>query len=113
MNTKSSVVRSLLHKANTLYDSEYIRNENIHASNALECNGYRKTTIDIISRRINQISNDPQTKDFKYVSAPYIRGTSERVVRILRKHDRKSAHKPARTLRHELTHLRDKQPASD
>ena len=77
----------------------------------LECNGYHKTTIDNISHKINQSINDLQIKDFKYVSAPYIHGTSERVTRILRKHDIKLAHKPTRTLKHELTHLKDKQPA--
>ena len=108
---KNSVVRSLLHRANTLCDNEYITNENIHVINALECNGYNKNTIDNISRQINQSSNNHQITDFKYISAPYIRGTSERVARILRKYDIKLAHKPTRTLKHELTHLKDKQPA--
>ena len=71
--------------------------KNIHVSNTLECNGYPKNTIDNISCKVNQSSNDPQTKEFKYVSAPYIRLTSERVARILRKYNIKLAHKPTRT----------------
>ena len=35
----------------------------------------------------------------------------DRVARIFRKYNIKLAHKPTRTLKYELTHLKDKQPA--
>ena len=78
--------------------------------NALECNGYHKNTIDNILRKINQSSNDPQIIDFKYISAPCIRGTSKRVAKIKKKYIMKLAHKPTCTLKHELTHLKYEQP---
>ena len=59
---KNSVVCSLLHRANTLCNNEHIRNKNIHVSNALECIGY-KNTINNISRKINQSSNNPPKKN--------------------------------------------------
>ena len=83
-----------MHIANNFCNNQYIRNRNSHVINALECNRYYKNAIDNISRKINQLSHDPHITDFEYVSAPYIRGTSERVAWILRKLWYKTGIKP-------------------
>ena len=41
---------------------------------------------------------------------PYLKGTSERIARILRPHDITVAHKPSTTLRDVLTKVKDPSP---
>ena len=48
-----------------------------------------------------------------YISAPYIRGASERMSRVLKRFDINLAHKPTRTLKNELCHLKDKRIVND
>ena len=44
---------------------------------------------------------------FKFISAPYIRGASERTEKLLKKYDVKLSHKPTRTLSSELCRVKD------
>ena len=48
-----------------------------------------------------------------FISAPCIKGTSERVARILKQYNVKLAYKPTRTLKHEHCHLKDKRLTQD
>ena len=113
---KHSVIRSLVHRAVTLCDRNNVQDELNHINNVLQTNGYPKTSIDMITSKIrNQTSNVIVTNDNNspFISAPYIKGTSERVARILKQYNIKLAHKPTRTLKHELCHLKDKRLTQD
>jgi hypothetical protein len=111
---KISVVRSLYNRAHTLCDPEYIETEKETIYHALKSNGYPKTTIDTVSRRVfNPTENNRPEPPNHHVSAPYIKGTSERVARILKRHKVELCHKPSRTLRGELCALKDKRNPSD
>ena len=72
--------------------------------------------VDFISEisHTSQINRNSSTDENNnsYISAPYIHGTSERVAKILRPHGVNLAHKPSRTLKHELCHLKDKKPVA-
>ena len=58
--------------------------------------------------------NNPSSNiDLKYISAPYIKGCSERVQRILQPHQIKIAHKPSNTIKSKLCHLKDPRVASE
>ena len=111
---KNSVIRSLINRANVICDPQHVNEELSYVNNILKLNGYNNNIIDKISNQIEHPPiNDNEPNDFKYISAPYIRGTSERTARILKKHKIKLAHKPTRSLKSELTHVKDKQLAQN
>ena len=51
--------------------------------------------------------------NFKYISAPYIKGTSERVNRILKNVEIRLGHKPTNTLRNKVCNLKHKRKSQD
>ena len=58
---------------------------------------------------LSENSNNTQNlTDLSYVSAPYIRGTSEKAARVLQKHNIKLCHKPANTIKNQVCFLKDK-----
>ena len=69
----------------------------------------------MISTKIqNQSSVVTTDNNYPFVSAPYIKSTSESVACILLKqYNIQLAHKPARTLKHELCLLKDKRLTAD
>ena len=72
---------------------------------------YPKTSIDLITSQIrNQTFNVVVTTEnnSSFIFALYIEGTFERVARILKQYNIQLAHKPRRTLKHELCHLKNK-----
>ena len=124
---KSSVVRTLLHRAFTLCDIEHRQQEVNHISDALQNNGYPKSLIKKHEQKLvskfndtnHQRNNDPTSNDpisdgkQPYVSIPYIPGVSERISRVFKKYDVKVAHQPTRKLRNELCHLKDQRPVQE
>ena len=99
-----------MHRANSLCDDKFITNEFSHIDKALKQNGYPQKMISNISRKLlqNETATNTGPNNSKYISAPYIHGTSERVARVLIKHNINLAHKPIRTLKNELCHVKDK-----
>ena len=59
------------------------------------------------STKDSPIQINSQANKFKYISAPYIKSTSERVNRILNKIDMRLEHKLTNTLRNKLCKLKD------
>ena len=79
-----STARSLFCRANKICDERFLSEENKHIAEALRKNNYPACVIrreEIQSRQVPNNSNPEQ----KYYGAPYIRGTSERTARILKK----------------------------
>ena len=108
---KDSVTRSLFHRAKNICDTSELEEEKKYICKVLENNGYSKSNIIKIRSKIfdnNQLNAANTSNQKHYLSAPYIRGTSERVERCLKKFDVTLAHKPTRTLESELSKLKDK-----
>jgi len=82
--------------------------------NILEINGYNKSLIRN-SRQASRTNNNVQNvkEKFKYVSTPYIKGTSERVNKIMKKYGIKLGHRSNHTLCNQLSKLKDKRNVSD
>ena len=81
----------LLHVMKTMFELN-------HINNVLHNNGYPKTSIDMITSKIqNQTSNVIVTTDNNspFISAPYIKGSSERVTRIGKQYNIHLAHIPS------------------
>ena len=114
---KNSVIRSLMHRADSLCDEEKKPEEFARIKNVLQTNEYPLDQINKISqktlnrRNINQSTSSNSNK--KYVPIPYIPGTSERLSRIFRKYDIKVAHKPSKTIKNKICHLKDKRKNLD
>ena len=70
-------------------------------------NGYSATFIMSSTNNTNNVSLSTATST-SFVSAPYIKGASERISRVLKPFDIKLAHKPRNTLRKQLCHIKDK-----
>ena len=84
-----------MHRANSLCDDKFINNEFSHIDKALKQNGYPQKMISNISRKLlqNETATNTGPNNSKYISAPYIHGTSERVARVLIRHNIHLAHK--------------------
>lgn len=111
MEHKNSVAKSLFHRGNNICDAQFKTSEFNAINQSLQLNGYPVNRINKIKRQTikprtdqNQTSNN---NDIKFISAPYIKGVSERASRILRKHNIKLAHKPTNTLKTNLCKMKD------
>ena len=106
---KASVVRSLQDRATKLCSAEYLQEENDNIERALQLNGYSKNFIQ--KQRTNaRVIRTEQEIQPKFVSAPYIKGVSEKVSRLLQPYNIKLASRSNNTLRKKLCNLKDKLP---
>ena len=111
LQQKFSVMQTLLHRADRLCSNENKLEEIRNVKAALRKNGYPKSIVNKSFSNSNRIN--PQENNFKYISAPYIKGTSERINRILKIFDIRLGHKPTNTLRSKLCNLKDKRRSQD
>ena len=81
----------------------------------LKENGYPRKFL--IKQHQNQEPSQPSTSDNlrqrRYVSVPYIKGTSERASRILKKFNIKLGSKPSNTLQNQLGNAKQKRNTKD
>ena len=115
---RAATVRTLTRRAQIICDSaDSLRDENEHLRQIFHKNDYSDEFIDTNTYKQNKHNDEcakTETKnELTTVSLPYIRGTSETIARILRPFNIRIAHKPTRTLRHLLTHVKDKDDPKD
>jgi hypothetical protein len=91
---KTSLVDTLVHRAYEISDADSLPTEKKHLLKALQQNGYRndlvlkRTAREERRRRdcdklIKQTEPDPKA----YATIPFVSGTSEKIARVLKKHD--------------------------
>jgi hypothetical protein len=94
---KAGLIKTLVHRAKTISDQDSIRREKDHLVEALHKNGYRKELV--LNRTLWNDNKDkekeskegpPQEKPAAYAAVPYVAGTTERIARILTKHNVKT-----------------------
>ena len=61
----------------------------------------------------NQTSTLTTDNNFSFTFAPYTKGTSERVAKILKQYNIQLAQKRTHTLKHEICHLKEKRQTQD
>ena len=112
---KNSVIRTLIHRADTLCDAENKQEEMDHICNVLKNNQYPKKSIDQVIKKVRDDSDTSVSGSLptSYVSIPYVAGTSERISRIFRKYDINVAHQPSRKIKNELCHLKDRRSVNE
>ena len=123
LHQKQGVVRTLIDRAETLISDPTDKAAEIdHVSDALHRCGYPKKIIsDVIRSRklpssknnnINKKKSDHQQRRYMAV-VPYVRGLSEKVQRIFKRHGVHCALKPNNTLRSMLVRPKDPRPLLD
>lgn len=103
-----SVVTSLINRAYSICDEENIQAELEHVTKVLTKNGYRKNIIKNCIKHRNDKNN---TKNLdKKAFLPYMKGVSEKIGKILSKHNIKTIFKPPPKVREFLSSPKDKIP---
>lgn len=94
---KRAVVKSLMDRAKNLCSQDQLPKELQTVKSTLRKNGYPNHFIR--NQNVPPVrSQDEGNVQLRYVSTPYISGTSERVGKILRKHNIILSNKPSNTL---------------
>ncbi|XP_052259249.1 uncharacterized protein LOC127863670 [Dreissena polymorpha] len=84
---KRSVVRTLLHRAKTLITKEKDQKDEIeHVKSALRTNGYPDWIFRLPKKKEKTLDKDKGTQKRPTAGIPYIRGTSEVLARVFKKH---------------------------
>ncbi len=112
---KSATVATLVKRAHAVCSSnENLEDELQHLNKVFTINNYSKPFVDSVterSRRTTPTSATPTTGETEpkktIATIPYIKGTSERIARILRPFNISVAHKPTVTLRNILMKVKD------
>ena len=109
---KIATASTLFHRAESHCSEEFKEAEFEKVRESLITNGYNTNLINSCSQRVSATdlpeASDGIQQPVKYVSAPYIKGSSERVARLLKPFSIKLAHKPSNTIKSQLCHMKDK-----
>ena len=110
---KRSVVRTLIHRVKNLVSTEEDKAEEMdHVKAALKANGYKNWVFKIPQKDLpsptTSRAHTGQPTFHLPVGVPYVRGLSEQLQRVFRKHNISIYHKPWNTLRQKLVHPKDK-----
>ena len=109
LHQKMGVVRTLLDRSEGLVTNQSDKEcEEDHIMEALGKCGYPKWTIQKVKHQ-RQYPKEKEERERKgMVVVPYVKGISEAVSRIFRKHQIDTAMRPMNTLRERLVHPKDK-----
>ena len=82
---KQSAINLFVHRAFTIYDKEHLQTELNHLKLALQKNGYdKKDIIKTINKHANKTMVSDTQLDERILSIfPYVKGTTDRIGRIL------------------------------
>ena len=107
---KKAVAKNLYHRALTIPNSDnHIKDEMEHATRILRQNGYpMKFLRQIIYEVRNKHPTPPENERTKnYVVLPYVGPTSEKIKRVLHKHNIRTVFRPNKKLCNLVGHLKD------
>lgn len=104
--------------SNIVTEEEDRKKEEQHIKNALQKCGYPEWSVERVKRQIERKKGQEKARKVKkkedtnkskgLVVLPYVKGVSELMDRIFRKHNIATAMKPHRTIRSVLVHPKDK-----
>ena len=119
LQQRLGVGRSLLDRKDSIVTEEMHRKEEEdHIKRALRNNGYKDWAIQKLIKQQNEKdkkrkppkkkTSEPKPANRKIIVLPYMQGTTERLTKRFRSHSLSTAVKPAKTLRRQLVHMKDK-----
>lgn len=101
-----SVVSALINRAHRICDSEHLQSELSHVDSVLEQNGYSKN-----QRHIRKRPSDDQTEQpSKRAFLPYMKGVTDRIGKVLKRHNIKTIFRPPKKIGQYLRSVKDKVP---
>ena len=110
-SVKESVVSSLFTRArNIVSNSDDLRTENERIIDVLACNGYDTRVINKVQKNTTRQANVPEKEQEEFtgnVCIPYVKGTSEKLRRILHTHKIRCSFHSRNTLRRSLSQAKD------
>ena len=121
-STKEAVISALLRRANDIVsDPKDLDEEKDRITNVLTSNGYSNQSITKVKRKMerkqgtNNLDNNnvEKTEPKKYISLPYVPGTSELLRRIFSTHNIKCSFHSPTTLRRFLSKPKDQVPIEE
>ena len=108
----AGIMKTLFHRMNKLCDKESIKKENENLKKAFLLNGFSSKQIEKAARvkengmENNQLETEKEdTKGFTVI--PYVKGTSERIGRVLKKHNIRTVFKPHKKLSEVVRSVKD------
>ena len=104
---KIGIIKTLTTRASRTADSHHLIHEINHLRHVFQHNGYN---IDVINKTIHQTlnkNNIKRTIDIPKISLPYIKGTTDKISKILNKHNIKIAFTPPNTIRNMVDSAKD------
>ena len=106
---KRSVVRTLMYRAeNVISEAEDVKLEKEHIRRVLTCNDYKKWSFELPKKHKAPPPEGAAANRATPIGLIYIKGLSENLQRIYRKHGVNVYHKPDNTLRSLLVKVKDK-----
>ncbi|XP_018311528.1 uncharacterized protein [Mycetomoellerius zeteki] len=109
---KQSAINSLVHRAFTISDKEHLQTELNHLKLTLQKNGHDKKDITkVINKHANK-TTVPDTQPDERILAflPFVKGTTDRIGRILNKHNIRTIFKPPKKIGQILKNPKDQRP---
>ena len=107
MHHKRAVIKSLSDRAKRLCSEDTLGPELNTIGEDLAVNGYPRSFVESVMKN-NRNDNISTNEPIRYIPAPYIKATSERVNKILRPYNLRLGSKPTNTLKSKLCILNDK-----
>ncbi|XP_018401736.1 PREDICTED: uncharacterized protein LOC108778909 [Cyphomyrmex costatus] len=112
---KQSAIHSLVYRAFSISDKEHLKTELNYLKETLQRNGYNKEDV---NRTINKHRSGTKKSDTEQTQKekrrlsflPYIKGTTDRIGRILNKHNIRTIFKPPRKIDQILRNPKDQRP---
>ena len=106
---KQSAINSLVHRAFTISDKEHLQTELNHLKLALQKNGHdKKDIIKTINKHANKTTVSDTQPDDKILSIlPYVKGITDRIGRILNKHNIRTIFKSPKKIGQILRNSKD------
>jgi hypothetical protein len=96
----SGVVKTLTHRAEQICDKNNIKKEKENLVNIFKSNGYNQKQVRKLIFKSNKTKSETSTSEnWPVVTLPYVKGTTEKIARLLKKHKIKTAHKPHKKIK--------------
>ena len=99
-------------------DDEFRDEEHSNIREALTLNGYPSRVINKVKHKVAasrppDLNLNGNERPIKFVSAPYIRGTSEKIARVLRQFNVQLCSKATRTIKSQVCKIKDRRETLD
>jgi hypothetical protein len=107
---KCGVINTLVTRAFRISDKEHIEQELKHLENVFKTNGYNKKKFDRAVLRIKRrpgTRNIDENREGKSIILPYIKGTTDKIAKILKKGNIKVSFSFPNTIKNLLDHAKD------